>query len=404
MLRGVLDRLLPRGRARAESFGGIIAMERPSALVFVDRAFMRSLGLATPAPVWATDRRYLTAPVEAHLTLTSRCPARCRGCYVDATPSGRGDDATEVLWERAVDELARMGVFHLALGGGEATGAPFLLKLARRARARGMVPNLTTSGLGLGEELLGARAVFGQVNVSLDGVGEDYALARGWDGFEVAAGAIRALQASGFRVGINLVLTRRTFPRLERTVRWARQNGVREVEILRFKPIGRGAREFSDQTLTVDQRRELLPAVLRLARRYRVRLRLDCSMAPFVCAHRPDPAVLTFLGIAGCFAGDHLVAADSAGRVSGCSFLPAEEGLGSIDELSRQWDRVGAFVATRAYLERAGEPCRSCRYLPICRGGCRAVALHEGDAAAPDPECPRVATCTGSQSGPRSNS
>lgn len=389
-IRRTIDRLLPRGRVRLESFGGIIAMERPSALVFVDRDFIRSLG-GGASPRWTTDRKYLSAPVEAHLTLTSRCPASCRGCYVDATPAGRTDDAGEELWERAVDELARMGVFHLALGGGEATGTPFLLRLARRARDRGLVPNLTTSGLGLGAELLEAGAVFGQVNVSLDGVGDDYARVRGWDGFEVAANATRTLRERGFRVGINLVLTRLTFPRLERTIRWAKRNGIREIEILRYKPVGRGSRDYPELVLTPEQRRELLPAVLRLARRYRMRLRLDCSMAPFVCAHGPAPAVLKFLGIAGCFAGDHLVAADPAGRVSGCSFLPPDAGLGSVAALRTHWDRSDAFALTRGYTERAREPCRSCRYLAICRGGCRAVALHRGDASSPDPECPRVA-------------
>ena len=389
VVRRAIARFAPRGQLRVEAFGGIAALERPSALVFLDRDFMRSLGVDAH-PVWASARQHLTAPVEAHLNLTSRCPVGCQDCYVDATPNGRGDDASAELWERAVDELARMRVFHLALGGGEAALSPSLLPVARRARARGLVPNLTTSGVALSDELLDASDLFGQVNVSVDGIGDGYAAVRGRDAFAMADAAVRALGARGFRLGLNVVLTRQTFGRLGEVTRYARARGIREVEVLRAKPVGRGAVGFTDATLTPAQRLDLLPMVLELARRDRVRLRLDCSMAPFVCAHDPDPAVLQFLGIGGCLAGDHLVSADAAGRVSGCSFLSPAPGAPRIDRLSAHWDSPDAFASTRHLVERAEEPCRSCRYLTICRGGCRAVAVHAGAPTAPDPECPRV--------------
>ena len=55
--------------------------------------------------------------------------------------------------EKAVDELAARGVFHLALGGGESALLPWLGDVARHARQQGLVPNLTTSGLYGDEEL-----------------------------------------------------------------------------------------------------------------------------------------------------------------------------------------------------------------------------------------------------------
>ena len=49
-----------------------------------------------------------------------------------------------------------------------------------------------------------------------------------------------------------------------------------------------------------------------------------------------------------------------------------------------------AFGPFRAWRE-AAEPCRSCAYHDLCRGGCRVVSSHvSGDASAPDPECPKV--------------
>src|SRR5262249_25268604 len=133
-----------------ESFGGIVHLERPRALVFVDRAYAEKLGYRERA-AWQNETRdlgdeVLSAPLEAHLQLTNRCTNACQGCYTGATPAGSPNERTAADWKRAIDELAEMGVFHLALGGGESGDLPWLGEVARHARARGLVPNLTTSG------------------------------------------------------------------------------------------------------------------------------------------------------------------------------------------------------------------------------------------------------------------
>jgi len=156
---------------RAEAFGGIVQLERPRALVFVDRDYARSLGHDGGAR-WAdaaSDGRVgaepLAAPLEAHLQLTNRCDAGCQGCYTGATPTGAAGEWGLAEWTRAVDALADAGVFHLALGGGESATLPWLGDLARHARARGLVPNLTTSGLAGVDLLVAIADRFGQINV-----------------------------------------------------------------------------------------------------------------------------------------------------------------------------------------------------------------------------------------------
>jgi len=54
------------------------------------------------------------------------------------------------------------------------------------------------------------------------------------------------------------------------------------------------------------------------------------------------------------------------------------------------WTEPGAFGAFRTWRD-AREPCASCDYHALCRGGCKVVSGHvAGDPSAPDPECPRV--------------
>jgi radical SAM protein with 4Fe4S-binding SPASM domain len=392
-------RLGPR-RARLERFGAVVQLLRPRALVFVDRDYATELGLTDPSrppSLWrdpaddgALGRGPLAAPLEAHLQLTNRCGVGCRGCYTAATPGGLAREWGLDEWKRAIDELGRMGVFHVALGGGESAVLPWLGELAAHARARGLVPNLTTSGLEGLERLLPIVDHFGQINVSMDGIGATYAAVRGVDGYAAADRAVRALRAAKREVGINVVVTRHNFAELDRLFAYARARRLNEVELLRFKPSGRGSKAFADASCSDAQHRRFLPLVLAASRRHRMRVRVDCSYTPMIVHHRPDPELLAGLAVYGCTAGDFLVGAKADGRVTGCSFAAPPAERPTADRLGDYWREPGAFAPFRSWRD-ADEPCRSCDYHALCRGGCKVVSRHvAGDERLPDPQCPRV--------------
>jgi radical SAM protein with 4Fe4S-binding SPASM domain len=393
----------PPRRARLERFGAILQLTVPRALVFVDRAFARrALAIGDgdePAP-WRGDEpalgdHVLSAPLEAHLQLTNRCAAGCTGCYTGASAAGAPNEWGLAEWTRAIDALAEAGVFHVALGGGESAVLPWLGELADHARRRGIVPNLTTSGLDGLDRLLAIADRFGQINVSLDGLGATYAAVRGFDGFARADRAIRALRAKKREVGINVVVTRRNFDELDGLFAYAAERRLSEVELLRFKPAGRGARAYAELRCTDAQHRAFLPAILAAARRHAIRVKVDCSYTPMLAHHAPDRALLAELAVYGCTGGDFLVGAKPGGQLTACSFAApppatAEERRPRVTELAAYWEAPGAFGAFRTW-RAADEPCVSCDYHALCRGGCKVVSAHvTGDLAAPDPECPRV--------------
>ena len=397
----------PPRRARLERFGAIVQLGVPRALVFVDRALARRVRAAPSAgepavdpAIWAGDEPAvgdapLSAPLEAHLQLTNRCDAGCRGCYTGASPDGARGEWGLAEWTRAIDELAAAGVFHVALGGGESAVLPWLGELADHARRRGIIPNLTTSGLAGLDALLAIADRFGQINVSLDGLGPTYARVRGFDGFARADAAIRALRRVKRDVGINVVVTRDNFDELDPLFAYAARHRLSEVELLRFKPSGRGAHAYAELRCSDAQHRAFLPSVLAAARRHAVRVKVDCSYTPMLAHHRPDRALLAELCVYGCTGGDFLVGAKPAGQLTACSFAappPAAPGAARprITELRRYWDAPDAFGAFRGWRD-AREPCASCEYHALCRGGCKVVSAHvTGDPTAPDPECPRV--------------
>jgi radical SAM protein with 4Fe4S-binding SPASM domain len=394
---------------RAEAFGAIVQLETPRALVFVDRQYARELGHADD-PRWRAapdadgriDAQPLSAPLEAHLQLTNRCDAGCKGCYTGATPTGAAGEWGAVEWKRAIDALADAGVFHLALGGGESATLPWLGEVAEHARARGLVPNLTTSGLAGVDALVEIAHLFGQINVSIDGIGDAYAAVRGFDGFARADEGVRRLRAVKREIGINCVVTRAGFDTLGEVFAYARRRRLNEVELLRFKPSGRGTQTYTDLVCTDLQHRAFLPHVLELVRRHRVRVRVDCSYTPMLAWHDPGRELLAQLAVYGCTGGDFLIGAKASGVMSACSFATPPPGKPRVDTVAEYWTREGAFGEFRTWRDAPAPPCAGCAYHALCRGGCKVVTAHvdpDGDMTNPDPECPKVVDWRGAHGG-----
>jgi radical SAM protein with 4Fe4S-binding SPASM domain len=372
---------------RFESFGGILALENPPVLAHVDRDFMRRLG-HEHSPLWERpEDRFLSAPLEVHFSVTNACSLRCGHCYMD---SGERDarEMTSEDFRKAVDLLAGMGVFHMALGGGEALERPDFFELATYVRSRGIVPNLTTNGVLMTRESAAKCRIFGQVNVSVDGTESLMTTGPGAPAEKLRA--VDLLREAGVKVGLNCVVTRENFDQLTDVCDFAGGRKLTDVEFLRLKPSGRGRLDYLEKRLTPLQNREFYPTIRQLSLKYRVPAKIDCSFVPMFCWHRPDKNLMEQFSVYGCEAGNVLLGVRSDGRFAGCSFLTGEE---SILDLPRLWSSSENLSCLRTWIDRAPEPCRSCDYLEICKGGCRAVSgFVSGDFFAPDPECPFVDT------------
>ncbi len=407
-------------RLRHEADGALLAVESPGpdpmgrrgfggpAILGLDHASAEAARAAGARVVGAGDDPSLDvpgalrAPTEAHLTVTTRCPVACTACYLEAGPT-RGADMDTPGLLRDIDALADLGVFEVAFGGGEAGLRTDVLQLAAHARARGMVPNLTTSGFGLSEPSRAAAfaAAFGQVNVSIDGIGAAYAAARGWDGAAVGLAAVRALAAAGARVGVNTVLTRANVGALADMADALVAAGAQEWQWLRLKPAGRGAAAYGSLALGPEDATGLWPAAMEIEARTGLPIRFDCALVPFLVMHGPDPEALRRLGVRGCVGGHSLWARAADGEWAPCSFAaptaspgapgPADGDAAADTTLRRRWAEDPTAQAWRARAADPPAPCDGCAYRAVCRGGCRIVAGHlTGDPLAPDPECPRV--------------
>jgi sulfatase maturation enzyme AslB (radical SAM superfamily) len=98
-------------RTRYESFGGIISLENPPTLIYVDKVFMKSLGYDR-SKLWKKKRNYLSAPTEVHFSITNECPLRCKHCYVEAGEK-LSNELTLNEVKSSIDLLAEMGVYSI---------------------------------------------------------------------------------------------------------------------------------------------------------------------------------------------------------------------------------------------------------------------------------------------------
>lgn len=375
---------------RFENFGGIISSDNPPLLVFVDRQYMFEIGY-TSSELWHDNNEsidLLSAPVEVHFACTNSCSLGCSHCYMDSGKESPGVLNTE-QFKKTLDTLAEMGVFHVAMGGGEALERNDLFELAAHARKIGIVPNLTTNGNLITSTNAEKFGVFGQVNLSLDGVGEIARTYRDRADFNMINRAFDILQRAGISAGINCVVGRNNLAHLHDLFNYASAREISEIELLRFKPSGRAKGLYDKHRLSPEQNRSVYPLFQKLTEEYNVKTKIDCSFIPMLVFHRPPLELLEAHCVCGCEAGNFLLGARSDGRICGCSFLPAIDI--SLNELPDKWNSSKDLRQYREWSQMTCEPCRSCDYLRFCKGGCHAVSLGvTGDMNSPDPDCPLV--------------
>jgi pyrroloquinoline quinone biosynthesis protein E len=356
-----------------------VLLEDLAALEFVRPALAESRRAAAPLTAMVDDG--LHPPESVHLQLNNTCNLRCPSCYVGLQTEDVGSLPLERLLE-LVDELAELGVFQLALGGGEPLMSSKLPTVARRARERGMVPNVTTNGWLLTPELLEEiGGTLGEVRLSLnDAVSVNLGL------LEERAALMRA---RGVRFGFNVIVTRGNLPMLADWLRWACDQGAATVTLIRPKPARGNENWYARCALGPAENRELQRLLFGLEPLFaNTALAVDCAFS-FLFQGRPERA-LRDQGVAGCAMGERFAVIAWNGDVLPCSHIHGGEfRAGSVvsNTFRQVWERSNVFARVRQDLRRVEGQCGACGHNSFCKG-CRAVVDHQtGNWLATDLEC-----------------
>jgi mycofactocin radical SAM maturase len=326
----------------------------------------------------------LAAPICLTWELTYACNLSCVHCL---SSSGRRDprELSTAECEAVIDELARMQVFYVNIGGGEPTVRPDFWELVDYATAHHVGVKFSTNGVRITPDVATKLAAsdYVDVQISLDGATADVNDAvRGAGSYATAMRAMRNLRDadfSGFKISV--VVTRHNVGQLDDFKAVADEFGA-QLRITRLRPSGRGADVWDELHPTPAQQRELYEWLL--ARGEQV-LTGDSF---FHLAGYGD----SLPGLNLCGAGRVVCLIDPVGDVYACPFAIHESFLaGNVRRpggFSHVWQHSELFTELRR--PQTGGACRSCSAYDSCRGGCMAAKFFTGlPLDGPDPECVR---------------
>lgn len=326
-------------------------------------------------------KRGLDAPICLTWELTYACNLQCVHCL---SSSGRRDprELTTEECEAVIDELQRMQVFYINIGGGEPTIRKDFWHLVRYAVDHGVGVKFSTNGSGIDAEVAEqlAESDYVDVQISIDGAdAETNDHVRGAGSFATAVRAMEHLQAAGFEgFKISVVMTRHNIPQVDEFKAMADHYGA-QLRLTRFRPSGRGADSWEALHPSDHQQRELYHWLM------------------------DHPDVLTgdsffhlsalgeaLPGLNLCGAGRVVCLIDPVGDVYACPFVLHDEFLaGSVrDEggFQKVWQDSDLFTELRE--PQSAGACASCGHFDACQGGCMAAKFFTGiPLDGPDPEC-----------------
>jgi radical SAM protein with 4Fe4S-binding SPASM domain len=281
-----------------------------------------------------------------------------------------------------IDEWFEMGVFQLALGGGEPLISPNFAPVTRYARARGIVPNVTTNGHLITEKLIAEVAEYiGELRMSLnDALNVKTAL------LEEKAGLLRLWNV---RFGFNLIVTRQNIDRLPDLLRWTCDQGAATINLIRPKPAPGNDRWYQHNALSARDSAHLAAMLPQLEHLFvNTSLTVDCAFSfLFYAVPSYEPRRQ---GIAGCAMGERFVTVKWNGDVYPCSHLHGQEfNAGNVKHQTFReiWEGSPVFMRVRREIDQVEGHCGGCRNNAFCKG-CRAVMQQQtGNWLEADHDC-----------------
>lgn len=319
--------------------------------------------------------RSFAVPESIHIDLTTVCPLKCPHCYKDIS---QNTVMSFEYFSGIIEQAKAIGVFQVALGGGEPLIVKNLPEFAMKVSSYGMACTITTSGYGLTTELLKELKASDvkHIQVSLNGSTEEInSYSR--DGFDYAVSALNILSESDAPFGVNWVARMDNVKDFENIVSYAKRLKADNINILRYKPAVR--ENYKKNALTNGEFYSLVEAIKKVSG---IKIKIDSALSNILCylyGNQINPIN------SGCGAGRRFMMIDSSGRFKPCSHmsLVSEE-----RDILQYWINSPDLEKLRRGEECICGECKECSYLNVCRG-CRAICERiNNDINAGENSCP----------------
>lgn len=326
----------------------------------------------------------LDAPICLTWELTYACNLACVHCL---SSSGRRDprELSTQQCKDIIDELERMQVFYVNIGGGEPTVRPDFWELVDYATAHHVGVKFSTNGLRITPEVAAKLAAsdYVDVQISLDGAtAEVNDAVRGVGSYDMAIRALQNLADAGFAdAKISVVATRHNIDQLDDFAALADRFGA-TLRITRLRPSGRGVDVWDDLHPTAAQQGQLYDWLVAKGDH------VLTGDSFFHLSGLGQPGALSGLNL--CGAGRVVCLIDPVGDVYACPFAIHDRFLAgnvlSDSGFDNVWKNAPLFLELRE--PQAAGACATCEFFDSCRGGCMAAKFFTGlPLDGPDPEC-----------------
>lgn len=323
----------------------------------------------------------LDAPICLTWELTYACNLACVHCL---SSSGRRDPRELTTQEcyAVIDELQRLQVFYVNIGGGEPMLRTDFFDILNYASDHQVGVKFSTNGTYIDQAAAERLASMDylDIQISLDGSTADVNdLIRGEGSHQAALQAMENLAAANFGAfKISVVATRKNISQLDEFKAIADSYGA-QLRITRLRPSGRGADSWDELHPTQAQQRELYDWLLG---------RDDVLTGDSFFHLSAFGEALPGLNL--CGAGRVVCLIDPVGDVYACPFVIHDQFLaGNVRDsggFTKVWRESELFTSLRE--PDSPGACASCGSYDACQGGCMASKFFVGlELSDPDPEC-----------------
>lgn len=174
-------------------------------------------------PFWSPH-----GPELMDISITNWCDKGCSFCYKSSTR--RGAHMALDDYKGIIDQAADMGTFQVALGGGNPNQHPDFVEILEYTTSKRVVPNYTTNGRGLSNEIIDAtQRHCGAVAISA------------YPPYDETSKTIKKLVHNGIKTNVHFILDAVS---IDAAIDWLIEPpeflmGINAIVFLNYKPSGR---------------------------------------------------------------------------------------------------------------------------------------------------------------------
>ena len=301
-----------------------------------------------PEPFWSPY-----GPELLDISITNWCDKGCNFCYQSSSKTGKHMSMDD--YKKVIDAATEMGVFQVALGGGNPNQHPRFVDMLEYAYMKGIVPNYTTNGRGLCDKVIETSRKFcGAVAVSA------------YPPYDETASAVKKLVESKIKVNIHYILDSDS---ILAAIKWLKSppaffGGINALVFLNYKPSGR--KIFKEKLLKhSDKIQEFFE--IATSKKYRFKIGFDscCVSGLFT---RTNVKAQT---IDACDAGRFSMFISEDMKVYPCSFQKAFHTGDQVvlkGDIHKIWMDSPNFKKFRDYFK--SDRCSGCPEQNQCKNGC----------------------------------